>query len=337
MKQEIVLFDRDKEYLARFIVFFKAYMGDKLLIQGFSEEEVCCQYLQNHDVTLLLTYDHDYRLVFKEFPMSKTMLFSDVDSVCEINGIQAVYKYQKLEEVLRCILDYCAVRCNETAATSTVCEHSKLIGIYSPVKRCGKTAFAMEYAKYLAESEKVLFITLEEYAPTLQEKLWKYDLEDLIYFYLQNGNGFELKVRAISQSYQTFEWIPPVKLGDELRGITFEQWCGFFEKIQSCGLYDTVIVDISDVVKDILQLLSRFDFVIMPYVSDIISNQKRMMFEEVLKQKYGENGNGVCSVSLDEVIRTDYDEVALAEKVRVVIERRKNMYGEKLNKETKGF
>ena len=212
---------------------------------------------------MLLTYEYDYRSVFKEFPMSKTMLFSDVDSVCEINGIQAVYKYQKVEGVLRCILDFCAVYCNEiSVATSTVCEHSKLIGIYSPVKRCGKTAFAMEYARHLAESEKVLFITLEEYAPILHENAWKYDLEDLIYFYLgcqmlniittMNGrslqwilhlrccNKAQWQIRAIFQNI-----VPQVKevaplLGQKL-GATCDTERKCYEGKECCGKIDALL------------------------------------------------------------------------------------------------
>ena len=41
---------------------------------------------------------------------------------------------------------------------------SRMIGVYSPIGRCGKSSFAFTLGQVLAREEKVLYITLEEFS-----------------------------------------------------------------------------------------------------------------------------------------------------------------------------
>lgn len=64
----------------------------------------------------------------------------------------------------------------------------RIIGVYSPIGRCGKTCLALAIGQILAKEEKVLFVTLDTFTgfTGLLNERWKRDLSDLIYYYKQD-------------------------------------------------------------------------------------------------------------------------------------------------------
>lgn len=312
---EIIILEKDKEYISQFLKFFKAYMGDQLKIQGFTDKNICLKYVLNNKAAVLVTYDYCNETDFMEITKDRILIFSDEQDIETVNGMKAVYKYQKAENIVRCILDYCAEGQKTIRKTQSVKggRSAKLIGVYSPVKRCGKTSFILEYAKKCGEDNKVLVISFEEYAPVCSVEKWKYDIEDLLYFYLQNGSGFELKLKAVIQRQESFDFIPPVKIADELRLISFEQWKDFLKLIQECGEYDCIILDVSDVIKNILKILDLCDFVIVPFVSDYNSIQKRSLFDTARKEYDWEEK--IYPIAMDQVITMNFSQEKLIELV----------------------
>lgn len=74
-----------------------------------------------------------------------------------------MYKYQSgdciLQEVMAC---YCIAP--PQPGLALMGKSGLVMGVYSPVGRCGKTSFALALAHMLGKSQAVLFISLEEYS-----------------------------------------------------------------------------------------------------------------------------------------------------------------------------
>ncbi len=76
---------------------------------------------------------------------------------------QCVYKYQCVDQILSEILETYFEKTKENVMKSVQKESVKIMAVYSPVHRAGKTSFAVTFGKELAKFKKVLYLNMEEY------------------------------------------------------------------------------------------------------------------------------------------------------------------------------
>ena len=95
--------------------------------------------------------------------------------------------YQPADSLNADVMDAYA-RVKEKPRTALFKPEVEVIGIYSPVKRTGKTSFALTLGQLLAGMKAVLYLNLEDYAgfEELMGKQFSGDISDLMYF---SGSG----------------------------------------------------------------------------------------------------------------------------------------------------
>lgn len=320
-ERNVVILEDDKEYLGNFLSFFENYSEKTLRISGFSQRDSFLRFVNHNDIDLILTKEEFLSDIEKDVDNKKILLLTEEEGIESINGIKTLYRYQHMKNIICYIFNLCAesVPVNKDIIRVKGGEKIQIIGVYSPVKRCGKTALSMELAGSLAKDGKILLINMEEFSALRKDdgENKEYDLADLLYFYMQNSWSFELKLKAVLRSMCGFDYIPPVQHGDELRNITAEQWKGLISEIGKVSDYKIIILDLSDIISNILQLLDMCDFIIMPYMKDEISIYKA---EKFLKNK--DNNVQICRIPMNDVINENYDKDCLKMKVHTLMEER---------------
>lgn len=324
-KKIVILYDDDKDYINHFVSYFENYQDSLLRIIGFSEKIPLLEFMNQNNIALLLTNEDKLEDISIDFDRERIILFTEEADIKSINGIKVLYKFQQMENIIRYIINLYAEITSEKRDVIKIKkgEPTKVIGIYSPVKRCGKTALSMELAEQLTKRGKVLMMNMEEYSALRKnsEEDNVYDLADLLYFYLQNSWSFELKLKVVLQRLRGFDYIPPVRNGNELRNITIEQWKGLITKIAEVSDYKVIVLDLSDIISNILQLLYMCDCVIVPFMSDEISCEKMKNFQQDLSKDEGNENVQIYRLSMDGVVNETYNNQHLRENVNTLIEK----------------
>jgi hypothetical protein len=159
-----------------------------------------------------------------------------------------------------------------------------LIGLYSPVRRCLQTSFALTLGQMLADRDKTLYLNFEHYAgfgqllPNLQIR----DLSDLLYFLTADKEKFLLWMQTVKKQIGNLELIPPVKAGEQLIQVTREEWMEFLTKIFELGQYKYIILDLSESVQGLMDILRLCKTVFTLTKEDHMSQSKLDQYEQVL-------------------------------------------------------
>ena len=175
----IVILEDDKEYLSSFLGYFENYNESALKIAGFSEKESFFKYANQEKIDLILTKEELLGDIENDVDNEKIVLLTEEAGIESINGIKTLYRFQHMKNMIRYIINLCAesVPIKNEIIMVTGEKKVQIIGVYSPVKRCGKTALSMELAGNLAKNGKILLINMEEYSA------WRrYDGENKEYF-----------------------------------------------------------------------------------------------------------------------------------------------------------
>lgn len=196
-----------------------------------------------------------------------------------------IYKYQSAENIVREIMtNYVALNIPQSRISLKTAD-TVIRSVYSPVKRCGKTTFALVLGCLLAKNERSLYISFEEYSciSYYTGTVCNEDFSDLLYFYRQNPFNLDKKLLSMSHSLHQLDYIPPVRFSLDLKYLSGEDWCEFLRDIIAVGRYQNIILDISDSIVDIFPLLSMSDIVYFPILDDAISMEKTNRFKDTLK------------------------------------------------------
>ena len=75
-----------------------------------------------------------------------------------------IYKFQSGDDIIREVMAvYSEIPGIRPNTAGSVDQSRRIIGVYSPVGRCGKTCLALAIGQILAKEEKVLFVTLDTF------------------------------------------------------------------------------------------------------------------------------------------------------------------------------
>lgn len=201
-----------------------------------------------------------------------------------------VYKYQSADGILSQVFDFYFDKNGENILRSVRKEKCRLVAVYSPIHRIGKTTFALTLAKGLAAKKKVLYLNMEEY-PDIGERFenttaesYGRNLGDLVYFMKQEEKNFTMRLSNMVRKMEELDYISPIPMCRDLKEVASSDWKLLLEKILKESKYETIILDLSESVQGLYEILQMCEKIYMPILEDAISASKIHHFENDVKQ-----------------------------------------------------
>lgn len=200
----------------------------------------------------------------------------------------------------------------------------RILGIYSPIHRIGKTTFALKLGKFLAEKEDVLYLNLETYAGMggyFRDQDTQ-NLSHLLYYAKQEKDDISVRIASMVRQIGKLDYIPPLKVWTDLKSVTPEEWEALFYKLSVQSIYDTIILDIGDSIDGVFEMLQMCDWIMFPYEEDVYAKAKMAQYRYMLNVlRFQELEMRTVYVDMSKNMRQAVKEAAEALKERVGKER----------------
>lgn len=241
------------------------------------------------DIDLLLVAESVY---YPELPIETgvTVLLNE-SGLVRWSSLKNVDKYQPAENVRRELLEMYAEREDAFYPRLGNGQKTRIVGMYSPVRRCLQTSFALTYGQILAERHRTLYLNFEHYAgmPELLPEEKGRDLSTLLYYMKAEHNKFIPRMKALVQKKGRLDYVAPAYMGHNLVYITAQEWQQLLWEIGESGEYDYVILDLSENMQGLLEILRKCSRVYMLVKEDPVARCKIDQYEQILSlYEYGD-------------------------------------------------
>ena len=133
------------------------YMNQKNSIffaEAFTSEESLIAYKKDYPIAILLISDKMNLDLIPTKDVSLIIYLSEQETITANANEKAIFKYQSASVILKNMMNYYAEREDEPLAM--LHRKCKLIGVYSPIKRCQKTSFCLTLGQIMAKDQAVL-------------------------------------------------------------------------------------------------------------------------------------------------------------------------------------
>lgn len=286
MRRVMAVVDQDAEYGKRLVSYFNEQSSIGFRATAFSELESFRRFCQSVQIEILLISEslaHDAHGLTGN---AKVILLSEDGFVAGKEhrpfGAAAVFKYLPADRMSRELMKIYADDDSHTVTRvrSSQCE---IIGVYSPVNRCGKTTLAITLGMVRASRGRTLLISLEEYAGVFMNisRNAEEDLSDVIYCYLQGSYSWS-RLKSKVHSFGSLDYIPPVRCIEDVSQISSEDMSRLIRRIAEESGYATIILDFGSFGRRASELLESCDRIFMPVTEDPLATLKLDSFYEYL-------------------------------------------------------
>lgn len=255
-------------------------------IQAFTKSDVCKEYCKKNKVELLIIDESSFEPEMEQFDISCRIILQEQGQKKYENSF-VTSKYQSASSIFRETMKLYAQQesavfpINHVVATS-----HEIIGFYSPIHRCGQTTMALCMSKVLAERGRTLYMNFESYSgfTSCIENQKKGNIIDLLYYYDCDKDKLAYHIRGIVQKYDNFDMIPPGYSYFEFSEVEADKWVDFIQEIALLGDYKYVVLDLSEPVKGLLEILKKSKRVYMAIPKEKELCEKVQQYEENLYQ-----------------------------------------------------
>lgn len=283
MKKVMAVYDEDPIYAERLSDYVNRKEKGIFQAQAFTSKEKLEAFSKEHKIDLLLTGETaGTGETDRVLSGQRIYLSEDKSAGTTDEARREIYKYQSGDDIIREVMAcYCEVPGALEAFPRLKNAAKRMIGVYSPVGRCGKTSFSLSMGQILAREEKVLFVTLDTFTGFCQlvDERWKRDLSDLIYYY-KRGRFNAIRLNSVVYFLGNMAWLPPIRFPDDYNQISPEEMALLFNTILDESDYETLLLDVGDYGKRVLPLLEICQCIYMPVKEDPVSQAKVKEFEE---------------------------------------------------------
>lgn len=283
LKKVLAICDSELSYTHAFVDYMRIQKSIVFNYVGFSNIEELVLFAKNNKPEIIIV---SKSLITDEIKQLEGKILALVDSVDEVKD-DSIYKYQKIADIISEISIKCKENVIKINGKNLLSGYSEVLGIYSPVKRTGKSIFGITLAAVLSGNHKVLYLNLET-SCGFEWAFYEEDVEDLsdvIYAIRQEKEDkFEVLSKAIKNNGY-FDFIIPVSAPEDIRTIEYEDLIQLFYFITSMNKYSVIIVDFDELLDEYLAFISDCNRVYMPLIDDDISIIKLRRFFKLLNSR----------------------------------------------------
>lgn len=195
-------------------------------------------------------------------------------------------------------------------------DSKSVIGIYSPVNRCGKTSLAVLLTELLGQKYSSLMISMDHHSILFSGEEW--NLAELIYrMSRENSLRSEPKLYQNFSEYEEFiriwqnvSYIAAPQSVEDLTQISAIQLCELLELLKCKSSYHHIVIDICEGIEKLYLVLKQCDLIFMPVLDDCISKSKIDQFEQSICSMIGQEewtllSDKIHKVQLPETIEAE--------------------------------
>lgn len=222
---------------------------------------------------------------------AQCMIVLNESGVMHWEDVFYVDKYQEADEVVKELLGHYADIANVPLPVFCANRKTVFVGHYSPVRRCMQTSLAITMGLMLAHKHPTLYLNFEHYAgiPELLPGGRDLDMADLLYFLNVQEDKFRLRLQTIVGHKGPLAYVPPMKSGQNLLAVTAWEWLRLLQKIEKLEEYEYVILDLSESMQGLFDILRMCRQVYTLTREDRIARSKLVQYEQTLAlYEYGD-------------------------------------------------
>ena len=244
-----------------------------------SAESVNC-FLDSHRIDILIIDEGFEGEKRSEFGAGATFVLTK-GSCKDLRADEVeLFKYQSADAILAEVVESYLKTSNVTILKNIKKQSKKMIAVYSPVHRIGKSTFATAYSRELAKEKKTLYVSLDGY-PILSGE--GKNLGDLMYYARQEQDELGARIASMVRVHDGLEYLIPIPLITDLKEITVNEWKNLLEKILEESVYENLVLDIDDSVDGLFEILELCDWIYTPVLDEESANQKVSRYETNLQ------------------------------------------------------
>lgn len=279
----MVLCDTEEEYAQLLTEFLKRHKDLPWELHTYTSVEELLLREQHQSVSMLVVAESTYTEEIKKLQPDRLVVLNE-SGVLPWKELHYVDKYQQAEEVLKCLLSVYMEIADVQFPRFRKNSKAVFIGNYSPVRRSMQTSFALTMSQLLAQEHRTLYLNFEHYAgiAELLPDIQTFDLADLLYFLNTEKDKFYLRMQSMLHHRGKLDYIPPMKSGQNLLTVTAAEWQGLLQKIEETGEYEYVILDLSESMQGLFDILRLCRHIFTMTREDRISRGKLLQYEQIL-------------------------------------------------------
>lgn len=195
----------------------------------------------------------------------------------------AILKYSCADTLIREILRIYTPP-KENALLRIAGKKSRILGVFSPVNRCGKTENAIAISLVSEQREKTLLLCFDEYRGIFGagDREYESDLSDVLYCFKQGNYTWDKLSKA---AYHEFglNFIPPARYAEDIAEFSSAELCEIILKIATESDYEVLVIDFGALGKRSVELFELCDIIYIPQAEDKKSEDKLREFYHYLE------------------------------------------------------
>ena len=290
-KRILAIFDSEEGYAYRLMEFISGKTNLPFEVYVFTEENKFYSCARVQDIECLLISESVYKKEVDTLKIPHIIILSESGENLN-KALHHVNKYQSCENIFHQIIEYYTNKSEDVPTViGTKLQSMKVIGIYTPIGRCLQTTFSLTLGQMLARKQKVLYLNFEIYSgfSRMLCRNFDSDLSDLMYYFSCAREKLSYRLESIVETVNGLDFIPPTEIYQNLAGIRGEQWLDLFQEIEKTGKYEYLILDLTDGVMDLWEILRECNYVYTISREDGLSIAKIEQYERILeKVGYGD-------------------------------------------------
>lgn len=283
--KNLIICDSEEAYAHALAMYFmqkKEFAMQVHVLSSLKHLDAMGQEIQ--DDILLISEDYEKKIP-SQVPREHICILSTGKKCMKDERYPKIYKYQSGENILVQLQTICGGIFDSGIFSSVGNDgmEKKVIAIFSPVHRVGKTGYALRMGEHLAEKENVLYINLEIFGGEggYFENHGQ-TISDVVCYSRQEQGNLGAFLATMVCHRGKLDYIAPSGISEDMKEVRGGEWVKIMHRILAESIYETLIIDIDEGIPELYQILEICTKIYMPVLDDVYSKAKVRQFEKEL-------------------------------------------------------
>ena len=276
----IAVCDLDSNYALNLSGALDQALYGQFNITTFTSSSALCEYVAAHDVDTAIisesAYDSD---LLQALPVTLILLRENPDFVEERAIL--INRFQSREDLMESVLKVLPENVHNSSEMRLRTSRWKVIGIYSPIRRCLQTTFGLSLGQLLGADHRVLYMNFENYSGFsgwFNTEFWS-DVTDLLYYFDCERDKLSLRIPLMVHSLGDLDILPPSQSYYDTYDRSGSRWVELLKEVEQATDYEYLILDLTDSMNGVIEVLEYCDRIYTMVRDDSISQAKLSQYE----------------------------------------------------------